>query len=328
LVSLAFLEEMAITKFNYNSATCRYEPAKISLIQVLLYAVSLLAMGAVLFAGIAFLHGRFFTTQATLALRAENKALQKHYILLNNQIRLLDASLAGIAATQKSIELKIFAEPGVTEMLKKQEYNFPSDAREARQLLHDVQGKLYNICKNAAVSNYRYVSYLNLSAADKAAIAAWPSGQPVSKTHLNVASGFGLRINPFHKGVYQHKGLDFAAPKGTPVYATGQGKIVDTGMSNLEAGYGNFVEIDHGNGIITRYAHLHKLAVNTGQAVKKGTVIGTVGISGGASAPHLHYEIIRNGEQVDPMWYMMDGLTSKQFMQLTKQAKERNQSLD
>jgi len=319
---------MATTKFIYNPATCRYEPEKATLIQVLLYGVSVLAMGAVLFGIIAYLQGRFFTTQTTFDLRAENKALQKHYTLLNDQINLLDALLADILTTQKSVDLKLFNESNKAEPLKKPEYNVLSDVREAKQLLHTVQSKVAHLSNKVALTNYGYRATLTLSAADKATIAAWPSGQPLSKIHLKVASGFGLRIHPFHKGVYEHKGLDFAAPKGTPVYATGQGKVADTGTSKLEAGYGNYVEIDHGNGIITRYAHLHELAVKTGQTVKKGTVIGTVGMSGGASAPHLHYEIIRNGEQVDPMGFMMEGLTSKQFTKLSVQASKRNQSLD
>jgi murein DD-endopeptidase MepM/ murein hydrolase activator NlpD len=285
-------------------------------------------MSAILFGCLTYLQGRFFTTQATRELRAENSALQKHYAILNSQLKALDASLAGIRETETKVESKLFSEPVARATSKKTEYRIPSGIKEAQELLLTLKNKINESRQKAEWHNYQYAVSLHLTARDKSTVSAWPTGQPVSKTHLAVASGFGLRIHPFHKGVYQHQGIDFAAPKGTPVYCTGAGKVVDTGKSNLEAGYGNYVEIDHGNGIITRYAHLHEVAVKPGQAIEKGEVIGSVGMSGGASAPHLHYEIMRDGEQVNPMLFMMDGLTSREFTRLAAQAEKRNQSLD
>lgn len=96
----------------------------------------------------------------------------------------------------------------------------------------------------------------------------------------------------------------------------------------MQAGYGNYIEIDHGNGLITRYAHLEDVMVRVGQKVSKNSVIGTVGMSGGAIAPHIHYEIIRNGEQVDPVPYMLEKLNSKEYIELQKLGSKKNQSLD
>ncbi|QOI97946.1 MAG: M23 family metallopeptidase [Flammeovirgaceae bacterium] len=275
-----------------------------------------------------YVQARYFTTETTLGLRAENKALQKHFTLLSSELKSLDAVLAGITATEKIVEKKLFNDRAVTNSTNKTVIEFPTGMKEAKALLKSLKDRVSLSLHKAAEHNYRYIRNLNLTTADKNTIAGWPSGQPVSKTHLKITSGFGMRIHPFHKGLYPHQGIDIVAPKGIPVYVTGSGKVMDTGKNNLEAGYGNYVEVDHGNGIITRYAHLHDITVNAGQFIQKGTIIGTIGTSGGAAAPHLHYEVLRDGEQVNPLFFMMDGLTSAAYAQLTQQAEKKNQSLD
>ncbi|MDQ2657797.1 MAG: M23 family metallopeptidase, partial [Bacteroidota bacterium] len=141
-------------------------------------------------------------------------------------------------------------------------------------------------------------------------------------------SGFGMRVNPFHKGLYKHLGVDIAMPRGTPVLATATGKVVQLKRSDLQAGYGNYLEVDHGNGVVTRYAHLEDILVRFGARVTKGDTIGTVGTSGGSVAPHMHYEILRDGENVDPVHYMVQGLSATQHQLLTTMSHKQNQSLD
>ncbi len=318
---------MASTKFTYNPATCRYEPAKISVVQILGYGFSLLMVSALLFAGLAYLQGRFFVTPGTLALRAENQALQKHYTLLRSQLVQLDGTLTQLKYSTELVEAKLFAIPNTTPSSVSPSV-IPEGTKEAQHVVQGLQNKVAGSLNTAALNNYQYASSLTLTAHDKALMANWPSGQPIASEYLAVASGYGQRIHPFHKGIYFHQGLDFAAPQGTPIFATGPGKVIDIETSNLEVGYGNYVEVDHGNGIITRYAHLQGIAVKAGQAIVLGTVIGTVGMSGGAAAPHLHYEIIKDGDPVNPMLYMMQGLTSTEFTSLKSQSEKRNQSLD
>jgi murein DD-endopeptidase MepM/ murein hydrolase activator NlpD len=117
-------------------------------------------------------------------------------------------------------------------------------------------------------------------------------------------------------------------PRGTPVVATAAGVIKESKRSDLQAGYGNYIDIDHGNNIITRYAHLEDITIRYGNKVEKGDVIGTVGSSGGSIAPHLHYEILRDGKNVDPIYYIIEGMTSDQHEQLTWLSHQQNQSLD
>jgi murein DD-endopeptidase MepM/ murein hydrolase activator NlpD len=143
-----------------------------------------------------------------------------------------------------------------------------------------------------------------------------------------LVSGFGTRINPFHKGKYKHPGIDFAAPRGTAVVAAAGGRVIDINKSDLQAGYGNSVDIDHGHGFITRYAHLETITVKQGERVAKKVVIGTVGNSGGSIAPHLHYEVIYEGEPVNPLKYMIEGLNSYDYSRLNALNNKQNQSLD
>jgi murein DD-endopeptidase MepM/ murein hydrolase activator NlpD len=122
--------------------------------------------------------------------------------------------------------------------------------------------------------------------------------------------------------------VDVAMPRGSPVIATGSGAVVQLKRSDLEAGYGNYIEIDHGRGVVTRYAHLEDIHVKFGAKVTKGEVVGTVGSSGGSVAPHLHYEIIRDGKNIDPVIHIVEGLTSGQHHHLLLSSHQQNQSLD
>jgi murein DD-endopeptidase MepM/ murein hydrolase activator NlpD len=158
-------------------------------------------------------------------------------------------------------------------------------------------------------------------------LAAIPAIQPVSDKDLTrIASGFGTRIDPVYKVPKFHAGLDFAAPIGTPIYATADGVVTDAGYN--AGGYGNRVIIDDGYGYETLYGHMHKIKARVGQKVKRGEVIGYVGSSGKSTGPHCHYEVHRNGTPVDPVYYFYNDLTPEQYDRLLKLAQTANQSLD
>jgi murein DD-endopeptidase MepM/ murein hydrolase activator NlpD len=125
-----------------------------------------------------------------------------------------------------------------------------------------------------------------------------------------------------------HHGLDFTAPRGTPVLATAPGKVTMAKHSSLQAGHGNYVAVNHGNGYITQYAHLEEIFVRYGEKVSKGQVIGTVGNSGGSIIPHLHYEITQHGEHVDPLTFMIEDVNSGEYQEMLYVGNQQNQSLD
>lgn len=126
-----------------------------------------------------------------------------------------------------------------------------------------------------------------------------PTTNPVPGAE--VSSGFGYRVDPFEKDVRMHDGVDLSAPKGTPVYATGDGVVI---FADWNMGYGYVVDIDHGYGFVTRYAHLSKILVREGEPVRRGQIIGKVGATGRAISSHLHYEVIVAGIKVNPINYI------------------------
>jgi murein DD-endopeptidase MepM/ murein hydrolase activator NlpD len=158
-------------------------------------------------------------------------------------------------------------------------------------------------------------------------LAAIPAIQPVSNKDLNrIASGFGYRIDPVYKVKKLHAGLDFAAPIGTPIYATANGTVKESSFNG--GGYGNHVVINHGYGYETLYGHMVRIKARVGQKVKRGEVIGWVGSTGKSTGPHCHYEVHKNGTPVDPVYFFYNDLTPEQYDRLLKLASASNQSFD
>ena len=141
-----------------------------------------------------------------------------------------------------------------------------------------------------------------------------------------MASGYGMRSDPFTKVRKMHWGMDFTAPRGTPVYASGDG-VVARADSN-SSGYGKHIRIDHGYGYTSLYAHLYKYNVRKNQKVKRGDLIGFVGSTGRSEAPHLHYEIFKDGNRINPINFYYGSLTAEEFNKLLEHASLENQSLD
>jgi len=158
-------------------------------------------------------------------------------------------------------------------------------------------------------------------------LAAIPAIQPVRNEDLTrMASGYGVRSDPFTKVRKMHKGMDFTAPRGTPVYATGDGIV--TRADNGAAGYGNHITIDHGYGYVSLYGHLYKYNVRKNQRVKRGDLIGFVGSTGRSEAPHLHYEVHKDEVAINPINFYYGSLTAEEFNELLEKASMENQSLD
>ena len=152
-----------------------------------------------------------------------------------------------------------------------------------------------------------------------------PAIQPVKKTQSTIVSGFGYRIHPVYKTARMHTGIDFAAKTGTPIYATGDGVVIDP--KGNESGYGIVCVINHGYGYQSLYGHMSRKIVKTGEKVKRGQLIGFVGSTGLSVAPHCHYEIIKNGEKIDPVNYFYNDLTPAEYEKVIELATRPSQSL-
>jgi murein DD-endopeptidase MepM/ murein hydrolase activator NlpD len=158
-------------------------------------------------------------------------------------------------------------------------------------------------------------------------LEAIPAIQPINNLELTrMASGYGWRSDPFTKARKMHWGMDFTAPQGTPIYATGDGKIIRA--DNNSSGYGKHIRIDHGYGYISLYGHLSQYNVREGQKVQRGDLIGFVGSTGRSEAPHLHYEVWKDEERINPINFYYGSLTADEFENMLKFASQENQSLD
>jgi murein DD-endopeptidase MepM/ murein hydrolase activator NlpD len=156
--------------------------------------------------------------------------------------------------------------------------------------------------------------------------AGIPAIQPVSKLSLStIASGFGMRMHPFEHVIKMHLGMDFAAPEGTPIYATADGEVIAADSTFI--GYGTMVIVDHGLGYQTRYAHLQEFIVAPGDRVVRGQRIAYVGNTGHSTAPHLHYEVLLNGVQINPIHYFLHDLTPPEYATAFRLAAIQNQSM-
>lgn len=322
---------MNLSKYYYNPETCRYEPRKTAYGSILGYAVLFAVSTMLIFVGILFLHSKLFLTERGKELKKENKAFQKHFASLQGQASVLEGSITSLKNKNTTLHEKLFETPleqteqapsNTTDLLL-------ADTETFSKELEALNEKASSITRTAVNHNTEIANY-SIRERDKVFLLSVPSIQPVENSeNSTLVSGFGVRVNPFHKGNYNHPGVDFTSARGTAVVATGGGRVIKAIKgSTLQAGYGNYVDVEHGNGLITRYAHLDDVTVRVGQKVDKGFTIGTVGMSGGSVAPHVHYEIIRKGDQVDPVPYMLEGLTSDQHIELQKIGAKKNQSLD
>ena len=194
-------------------------------------------------------------------------------------------------------------------------------------LIIDATEKLEKLQKRLVIQSKSLDEITSLAKEKEKLLAAIPAIQPVSNEDLTrMASGYGWRSDPFTKVRKMHYGMDFTAPRGTPVYATGDGVV--TRADNRSSGYGEHIRIDHGFGYMSLYGHLSKYKVRPGQKVKRGDLIGLVGSTGRSQAPHCHYEVWKDGNRINPINFYYGSLSADEYEALLHAASQENQSLD
>ena len=195
------------------------------------------------------------------------------------------------------------------------------------EMVMDVTKNMDILSKQLYVQSKSLDEIVELAENKEELLAAIPAIQPVKKQDLTrMASGYGWRSDPFTKARKKHYGMDFTAPRGTPIYASGNGKVIRADQGSL--GYGKHIRIDHGFGYISLYAHMSKYNVRKGQKVKRGDLIGFVGNTGRSQAPHLHYEVHKNGKKINPINFYYGNLSPEEFEAMQKAAQIEGQSLD
>ncbi|MGZ8545048.1 MAG: peptidoglycan DD-metalloendopeptidase family protein, partial [Flavisolibacter sp.] len=262
----------------------------------------------------------------------QNEQLKDRYVQLNSQVKNIQQQMSELEKRDNDVYRSIFEAKPIpdsarAEAMERQLEIARVESLQGNELISSIQASLANLSSRVAVQKKSYLELADLLNNKEKLLAATPAIQPVSNKDLSrIASGFGYRIDPVYKTVKFHAGLDFTAPQGTPIYATADGTIRTAGLS--DGGYGNYVVIDHGYGYETLYGHMVRIKARRGQRVKRGEVIGYVGSTGKSTGPHCHYEIHKNGQKLDPVYFFYNDLSPQQFDQLLKRAAASNQSFD
>jgi murein DD-endopeptidase MepM/ murein hydrolase activator NlpD len=297
-------------------------------LQTIGFVIASLAVG-VLFVAILF---KFIDSPKERLLRQQNTAYKESYAVLQERMKQLELQMVELEQRDNEVYRSIFeATPipdsaRVKEMLAKNEIRLIQSLSNTA-LIENMRNQLNNLSLRMSFQGQSFTEITAMVKNKEKLLRAIPAIQPVSNKNLKrVASGFGYRIDPLYKDSRLHAGLDFSAPTGTPIYATADGEVQIAGFNT--DGYGNKVVINHGYGFQTLYAHMVRVIARVGQSIKRGEVIGYVGSTGKSTGPHLHYEVIKRGTKVDPVYYFYNDLTPAQFDRLLKEAAANKQSLD
>jgi murein DD-endopeptidase MepM/ murein hydrolase activator NlpD len=309
-------------KYYYNTHTLRYEklitPLRVKLLRLFGWLCGL-AVGSAI---VIYLYNRFVPKPTELQQRGRYEALTENYKQLNNKVRSMQEQMAALEKRDNEVYRSIFEANPLPDSARAAAIEQKKEMDKITAIGDDALGtdiakQLNNLQARVAYQFESYKSIEKLINNQEAKLASLPAIQPVSNKDLSrVASGFGMRIDPVYGTPKMHKGLDFTAPQGTPIYATGDGTIAVA--EGAAGGYGNHVEINHGYGYSTLYGHMVRIKVRRGQKVQRGEVIGWVGSTGKSTGPHCHYEVKINGNQVNPVYFFSNDLSAADFDRLLK----------
>ncbi|GEP92312.1 Murein DD-endopeptidase MepM and murein hydrolase activator NlpD, contain LysM domain [Chitinophaga terrae (ex Kim and Jung 2007)] len=323
---------MKKVKYFYNTQTLKYEKLVVSLrvkiLRILGFLSAAIVTGAI-FLSVAY---RLVDSPKEKSLRAELEAMKEKYDALQGRMKEMKGTLADLQDRDNEIYRVIFEAspiPDSTRMgkVKRDEEAAQLQSFASAEIVASTSVLLKELTNRIKAQEKSYDEIDKMIKNKQQMLASIPAIQPVANKDLkHIASGFGYRIDPIYKTMKYHAGLDFAAPSGTPIYSTGDGVVEEASLSDV--GYGNHVVVRHGYGYKTLYGHMLRMKVKAGQAVKRGDVLGWVGSTGKSTGPHCHYEVIKNGEKVDPVYYFVTDLTPEQFDKMLKLARSGNQSFD
>lgn len=319
-------------KYYYNTNTLRYEKLETPLRVKLLRIFGFIAAALVTATLIAYVAFQFIGSPKEKQLALQNKALQEDYRDIEDTLESLKRQMKELENRDNNVYRAIFEATPIPDSARARELEIKQEIAKVeklkgQQLITSINATLDSLKSRIATQKKSYQEVEQLVKNKEQLLAHTPAIQPVSNKDLSrIASGFGYRIDPVYKTTKMHEGLDFAAPQGTPVYATADGTVTTAGSTGN--GYGNHVIINHGFGYQTLYGHMVRVKVRNGETVKRGQVIGWVGSTGKSTGPHLHYEVHKNGTKIDPIYFFYNDLTPEQFDLILKKAAASNQSFD
>lgn len=318
---------MAKTFYHFNTKTLSFEKVKLSVKDIVKRVLWIFASAltfAAIFIWIAFY---LIDSPKEKMLQQENEKLKAQIKSLDKRLDVMSDALADIENRDDNIYRVIFeTNPLPAEQRYPQLYaqkNANLDNGDAFELMKGVSDKADRLIVQLSAQSRSFDTIADVAQRKSDMLMSIPAIRPMKNIH-SVTSGFGRRYHPILKTMRMHTGVDIAAPKGTPIYATADGRVTSqTGGS----GYGITVVINHGYSYQSLYAHLSKKVVKPGEKVKRGQLIGYVGNTGLSFGPHLHYEVIKGGVKVNPVHYFFDDITPQEYDAILESSKIVNQAL-
>lgn len=318
-----------MNQYRFDPDSLQYEKVEKDLrsrLMKVLTGISSLVLGVL----IIVLYSVLFDTPRERELRQENEALHEDYLYLSRKYAQIDTVLRELKDIDKNIYRTIFGTEPLLDSFNygpgMEDYLSLINTNNEKIITHTRKG-LDNALGSARLNKSEYNFLLGNINGKEELLQSLPGIQPVKNPDLTLlASGYGNRLHPFYKIVKFHYGIDFTVSTGTEVFATGDGTVIETRRSGR--GQGNTLIIDHGYGYQTLYAHLDRFEVRNGNQVKRGDLIARVGNSGLSVAPHLHYEVLLNGRQVNPINYFFLELSPDQYYRLIDISLKSGQSFD
>ncbi len=322
---------MAKIKYFYNPHKLDFEKVGTNIWSIVLRIFGFLSASAVAGGIMVFVAYTFIDSPKERILKRENDQYRYQINVLNQKLTQLNGVMKELQERDRNIYRAIFeAEP--------MEINTDNEKHSNLNKYRDLEG--FNNSEELIALNQKVDHLSSLVDAQSKSfdeltemaknkteyLAAIPAIQPISNKDLTrMASGYGYRIHPIFKTHKFHSGIDFTAPKGTPIYATGNGTV---STAENGSGYGNHIVINHGYGYYSLYAHMSKMACRPGKKVKRGELIGYVGSTGTSTAPHVHYEVIKGERKVNPINYFFNDLTEQEYQAIRELASREGQSFD
>ena len=312
---------MKKVKYYYNTNTLRYEklvtPLRVKLLRFFGFVSALLVSSAL----VIWLYTKFIPNPSDKQLALRYEIMKDNYNLLTEKTKELQEQMAGLEKRDNEVYRSIFEANPLPDSARAKLSEIKNEIEKVNvigddQISKSIVGQLNNLSARLAYQERSYGEIEKLIKGQDVKLASIPAIQPVSNKDLSrIASGFGMRIHPIYGIAKMHYGLDFTAPQGAPIYATGNGVVSESGFGS---GTGNHVVINHGYGYETEYMHMVRIKARQGQRVKRGEVIGWVGSTGASTGPHCHYEVHVNGTRVDPVYFFYSDLNAEQYDRLLK----------
>lgn len=323
---------MSKVKYYYDPESLSYRKIVHKKTTTIKYAFMFILASALFGFMFVFIASQYLESPKERALKRELQNTQLQFQLLNRKMTEAETVLANIADRDNNIYRVYFEANPIPEEQRKAGFGGINRYKKLEgfdnsKLIIESNKRIDKLQKGIVVQSKSLDEIAKLAEEKEKLLAAIPAIQPVRNEDLKrMASGYGMRSDPFTKVRKMHKGMDFSAPRGTPIYATGDGVVIRA--DNRATGYGNHIKIDHGYGYTSLYAHLYKYNVKKNQKVKRGDLIGFVGSTGRSEAPHCHYEVRKDGRAINPINFYYGSLTAEEFDELVKHASLENQSLD